>query len=204
MGGNTMSSNNMSSDEQSGKKGRRFSIGGASVSILIITFLVGSVSWNGVNVALDWTNTESFCVSCHEMRVNLEEYEESVHDKNRTGVKATCPDCHVPKEIGPKLYAKILAVKDIYYHLTGSIDTQEKYDAHRLSMAEAVWARMKSTDSRECRNCHDVPSMLFEEQEGRAARKHENMLEINKTCIDCHKGVAHELPDGYDEDEDQG
>ena len=199
-----MSSSNTSSDSQSDKKGRRFSIGGASISILVSTFLVGSLSWSGFNAALDWTNTESFCVSCHEMQQNLKEYEDSVHDKNRTGVKATCPDCHVPKEFGPKMYSKIWAAKDIYYHLTGSIDTQEKYDAHRLSMAEVVWAKMKQTDSRECRNCHDVPSMLFEEQEGRAARKHKNMLEINKTCIDCHKGVAHDLPDGYDEDEDQG
>ncbi len=70
-------------------------------------------------------------------------------------------------------------------------------------MAEAVWAKMKATDSRECRNCHSVESMLLDEQQCRAARKHENMQEKGKTCIDCHKGVAHELPLDYEEPEEE-
>jgi nitrate/TMAO reductase-like tetraheme cytochrome c subunit len=84
----------------------------------------------------------------------------------------------------------------------GTIDTKEKYDEHRLSMAERVWEKMEATDSRECRRCHVVDSMAFDEQQGRAARKHESMKESGKTCIKCHKGVAHELPPDYEEGED--
>jgi len=71
-----------------------------------------------------------------------------------------------------------------------------------LTMAKRVWEKMKDTDSRECRRCHVVDSMALDEQQGRAARKHESMKESGKTCIDCHKGVAHELPQDYDETED--
>ena len=29
--------------------------------------------------------------------------------------------------------------------------------------------------------------------------KHDNIEPIERTCIDCHKGIAHELPEGVDE-----
>jgi len=144
---------------------------------------------------------QQICVSCHEMQVNLTEYTDTVHDKNRTGVATTCPDCHVPKEFTSKLIAKVRASKDLYYHLLGSIDTPEKYEAHRLTMAKKVWAMMRETDSQTCRSCHTVSAMAFEEQQGRAARKHKSMSLKGKTCIDCHRGIAHELPVGYMEDD---
>jgi len=149
------------------------------------------------------TNTEQFCVSCHEMQINFEEYEDSAHDKNHTGVVVTCPDCHVPKAFWPKIYAKLYAAKDVYHHFAGTIDTEEKYEAYRLTMAKAVWKRMKENDSRECRSCHDAESMDFSAQPGRAARKHENLAQSGKTCIDCHKGIAHSLPEDYDESEEE-
>jgi cytochrome c-type protein NapC len=178
--------------------------GSGSLVMIVSVFVIGILFWSGFNAAMDWTNTEDFCVSFHEMRVNLEEYEDGFHDKNRIGVVATCPDCHVPKEFGPKLWAKLRASKDSYHHLMGAIDTKEKYEDHRLQMAQVVWAKMEATDSRECRNCHSVEAMLLDEQQGRAVRKHEYMQEKGKTCIDCHKGVAHELPLDYEEPEDEG
>jgi len=174
-------------------------VGSISIIMIVAMFTLGILFWSGFNAAMEWTNTEQFCVSCHEMKLNYEEYEGSLHDKNRVGIVVTCPDCHVPKEFRPKLWAKIRASKDIYYHLLGTIDSKEKYEKHRLQMAQAVWKNMKATDSRECRNCHSVNDMLLEEQQGRAARKHASMQEKGKTCIDCHKGVAHELPEDYED-----
>ncbi|MBL1277269.1 MAG: NapC/NirT family cytochrome c [Ectothiorhodospiraceae bacterium] len=174
----------------------------APLIAIIIAIITGALMVSGFNVAVSETNTESFCVSCHEMEINYEEYKDTVHYKNRTGVRATCPDCHVPKEFGPKMAAKIRAAKDVWHHLLGTIDNEEKYEAYRLTMAKVVWKQMEETDSRECRVCHTVESMAFEEQQGRAARKHKKMAETGKTCINCHKGVAHELPEDYDESED--
>lgn len=91
----------------------------------------------------------------HEMRDNVyEEYVQTVHYNNRTGVRATCPDCHVPKEWIYKVKRKIQATNELYHKALGSIDTREKFEAKRLELARHVWDAMKETDSRECRNCH--------------------------------------------------
>jgi nitrate/TMAO reductase-like tetraheme cytochrome c subunit len=77
--------------------------------------------------------------------------------------------------------------------IIGTIDTPEQFEAHRLALAEHVWATMKATDSRECRNCHSMQSMNLALQ-NRPARQ--AALEKGQTCIDCHQGIAHQLPKG--------
>ena len=162
---------------------------------VVFLFIAGIVFWAGFNTVLEATNTEEFCISCHEMKTTVyEEYRLTNHALSRSGVRATCPDCHVPKPFVPKMIAKIRASKDVYHNLLGTIDTTEKFNARRLEMAEAVWTRMKETDSRECRNCHDDQSFDYMKQSRRAATLHQEGLNDGKTCIDCHKGIAHRLP----------
>ncbi len=176
-------------------------------TLLSVGFVVGIMFWGGFNWALEATNTEKFCISCHEMKDNVyKEYKETVHYTNRTGVRATCPDCHVPKEWGHKIIRKIMASKELYHKLLGTIDTPEKFKKNRLWMATNEWKRMKETDSRECRNCHNFGSMDLEKQESRSADKHDpHVWEVldgktpTKTCIDCHRGIAHKLPKGAEE-----
>ena len=93
--------------------------------------------------------------------------------------------------------AKIMAVKDVYHELVGTISTPEDYEAHRLSMASAVWKKMKASDSGECRNCHNFEYMDFTLQESRAANEHQRAIDTGMTCIDCHQGIAHSLPEGH-------
>lgn len=173
-------------------------------SILVVGIIAGVLFWGGFNTALEMTNTEEFCLSCHEMRDNVyPEYKETIHYTNRTGVRATCPDCHVPKEWGYKMVRKIEASRELWGKLVGTIDTPEKFEAKRLTLARSEWKRMKASDSRECRNCHSLESMNIENQKQRARKQHEMALADNMTCIDCHKGIAHHLPEGMtDEDYD--
>ena len=76
----------------------------AKYSFLTLTlggFFAGIIFWGGFNTALEATNTLEFCISCHEMRDNVyQEYKKTVHYSNRTGVRAICSDCHVPKDWG--------------------------------------------------------------------------------------------------------
>lgn len=175
----------------------RYSFGG----IAIFFTLAGIIFWGGFNWSMELTNTEEFCISCHEMEENVyQEYKDTIHYSNRSGVRATCPDCHVPKEWVHKVARKIRATNELYHKILGTIDTPEKFNEHRLELAQHVWDEMKANDSRECRNCHDMKFMDFDEQEGRSRRKHEAAKEDGKTCIDCHKGIAHELPDDYEEE----
>ncbi len=160
-------------------------------------FIAGVVFWGGFNTALEITNTEAFCVSCHEMYSNVyQELKPTIHYTNRSGVRATCPDCHVPHEWTNKIARKMQASKEVWGKLFGVINTREKFVAMRRELAEHEWARLKANDSLECRNCHDLGYMDFTRQSPRAATAHEAFLVSGeKTCIDCHKGIAHELPD---------
>lgn len=161
---------------------------------------LGIIFWGGFHTVVEATNTEEFCIGCHEMRDNVyKEYKETIHYSNRTGVRAVCADCHVPKTWGHKMLRKIQATNELYHKLVGTVNTPEKFKAHRLTMAKRVWKTMKETDSRECRNCHHFNYMNMEDQDKSARKKHKKSLEEGKTCIDCHKGIAHELPDDYDE-----
>ncbi|SOC09097.1 pentaheme c-type cytochrome TorC [Rhodobacter maris] len=158
--------------------------------------LVGAVGWNGFHYAVEATTTTEFCLSCHSMQGNFEEYKTTVHYSNPMGVRAECADCHVPKS-GWRLYrAKVLAAKDLWGEITGSIDTPEKFEAHRLEMAETVWADMKANDSIGCRSCHSFEAMDFAHQtKPDAATQMQKAMQEGGTCIDCHKGIAHHLPD---------
>ncbi|MBF0285589.1 MAG: NapC/NirT family cytochrome c [Magnetococcales bacterium] len=170
-------------------------LGGAPLKILAVFFLLGILFWGAFHWALDMTNRESFCITCHEMKDYVyKEYTNSVHYANRTGVRATCPDCHVPKQWQHMIVRKIQASAELYHKAMGSIDTPEKFEAKRLALATKVWNTMKATDSRECRNCHEYQSMDFTKQGYRGFDNHERGFSQGKTCIDCHKGIAHRLP----------
>jgi len=175
----------------------RYSVGFISVTGIIL----GILFWGGFNWSLEVTNTEKFCISCHEMEQFVyEEYKDTVHYNNGTGVRATCPDCHVPREWQYKLPRKVRASNELWHKMLGSIDTPEKFEAKRLELARHVWASMEKTDSRECRNCHDFDSMDYFEQGRRAVDAHIRGEDEGKTCINCHRGIAHSLPALYEED----
>jgi len=168
------------------------------LAISSIAFVLGIIFWGGFNTAMEATNTLEFCTTCHEMRDNVyQEYKETIHFTNRTGVRAVCSDCHVPKDWTHKMVRKIQASGEVWGKLTGSIDTKEKFEAKRMELATHEWDRMKNNGSRECRNCHSFESMSPDLQKQTPYKKHMKAKEEGKTCIDCHKGIAHHLPKEY-------
>ena len=138
-----------------------------------------------------------FCTGCHEMRDNVyAELQSTIHFTNRSGVRAKCSDCHVPHDWTDKMARKMQASKEVWGKIFGTINTREKFLNMRLELAKHEWHRLKSNDSLECRNCHNFDYMDFTRQSPRAAEQHSTSLASGeKTCIDCHKGIAHELPD---------
>jgi len=165
---------------------------GTTLGAALFFMIVGVIFWGGFNTAMEATNTLDFCISCHEMEENVyQEYTKTVHFTNRSGVRATCSDCHVPDPWVHKVVRKVQASNEILHKVLGSIDTPEKFDEKRLTLARNVWRAMKATDSRECRNCHDFDSMKPEDQKKRSRKQHINGMQAGNTCIDCHKGIAH-------------
>jgi len=163
-------------------------------------FFAGIIFWGGFNTVLEATNSEQFCVSCHEMSDNaLAELRTTIHYSNRSGVRATCADCHVPHDWVNKIARKMEASKEVWGWLFGTINTREKYEDKRRELAEREWARLKANDSLECRNCHHFEYMDLTLQQSLASQLHAIALGTgDATCIDCHKGIAHQLPDMTD------
>lgn len=174
------------------------------LSLLLVGFFAGIIFWGGFHTGLEATNTLEFCTSCHEMRDTVyQEYKETIHYSNRTGVRAICSDCHVPRDWSHKMVRKAKASFEVWGKLTGSIDTPEKFEAKRMTLATHEWERMKATGSIECRNCHSWEGMSSEKQKQSVFKKHTAAQKEGKTCIDCHKGIAHRLPKEY-VDPDEG
>lgn len=183
----------MSGAEPTGRRRGLVRTAGIALGLLAVAVVLVA----GGAAGLAWTNTEAFCISCHEMRDNVyAEFKGTIHDRNRTGVRAVCSDCHVPREPVAMMIRKFQASFELYHKAVGTIDTKEKFEARRYEMAKRVWTRMKKTDSLECRNCHHAEAMTAELQSEKAQRRHEKGKAEGKTCIDCHFGIAHKEPEG--------
>ncbi|CAG19879.1 pentaheme c-type cytochrome TorC [Photobacterium profundum] len=170
------------------------------ISLGVLTlggFLAGIIFWGGFNTALEATNTEEFCVGCHADNI-APEYAGTIHDKNRSGVRATCPDCHVPHDWTSKISRKIQASKEVFAHFAGFIDTPEKFEERRITLAQHEWDRFSANKSLECRNCHDYDGMDFTKMSPTARIQMKQAKERDQSCLDCHKGIAHHLPENMD------
>jgi nitrate/TMAO reductase-like tetraheme cytochrome c subunit len=78
------------------------------------------------------------------MQWACQEYQQSVHSTNRTGVRAGCHDCHIPHHYPALLWYKAKAgIKDAIGEMRGVISTEEKFNKERLRMAKEVWAEYK-------------------------------------------------------------
>jgi trimethylamine-N-oxide reductase cytochrome c-type subunit TorC len=165
-------------------------------SISLTAFIMGIIFWGGFNTALEATNTEEFCISCHSMESKpYKELQETVHWSNHSGVRATCPDCHVPHDWGRKVARKIEASSDVWGWLFNTVNTSEKFEDKRLEMASREWARFERDDSLACKNCHNYDSMKWETMSKLAQKQMKRAAEKDQSCVDCHKGIAHKLPD---------
>jgi cytochrome c-type protein NapC len=167
--------------------------------VLLAGFALGIAGLSLFGTTMIYTSTEAFCAtSCHEMANNSNmEYAGSGHDMNRTGVRATCVDCHVPHAPIPLYIAKMGALNDLWsHHVSHTIDTREKFEAQRPKMAQRVWTYMKGNDSRECRHCHQADHMDPDKQSPVAVAMHERGQREKLTCVDCHFSLTHHEPQG--------
>jgi len=157
--------------------------------------IIGAVGLGILNEVLHATSSNEFCYVCHSHEQFIKpEYEASTHFANTSGVRASCADCHLPRDQIDLILTKIAVSVDIIPELLGRLNTAEKYEAARAEMAEAVWEEYRDNDSEYCRHCHTVEAMNLETQGNMARRRHASAGERDMTCIDCHRGIVHALP----------
>ena len=164
------------------------------VKVLIIAILIFAVTIP-LAVMSPYLNRTEFCLSCHEMDLPHRDYVKSSHFSNPSGTRAECSSCHVPRRIVPKFVRKMIAVREVYAHFSGVLDTEKKFEDERARLAKRVWADMKANNSRECRYCHNQEAFVFAEfKKPKEAERMQKGLKENQTCIDCHKGKIHKMP----------
>ena len=168
----------------------RFSL----LSILVVGILIGSLGFIPSAVVIESTGSVEFCLTCHVMQTAFDEYQQSSHAANRTGVTATCAECHLPHEYPEKLFVKASRITEVWSYMTGVIGTPEKYEQQRLAMAQAVCDEYADNQSAPCRGCHQAEKMASDKQKEHAVKAHQRAKRNNTTCIVCHKGIAHKLP----------
>ena len=177
---------------------RRWLLGipvGGFLALVLGAALLGSFNW-----ILHQSSSNEFCYVCHSHEAFIKpEYEASSHFKNTSGVRASCADCHVPHDWLGTVLLKARATLDIIPEVAGKLSTAEKYESHRRDMAIAVWRDYLRRDSDYCESCHTTDAMVLENQERRTQRKHEQAEEKGESCIECHQGVVHKLPENWKE-----
>ncbi len=163
---------------------------------------VGAAGLLVMNKVLHATSTSEFCLSCHTHQgISVAEFEAASHSYNNTGVRAECADCHLPdpeEKFFHYLLAKIIVSKDIFAEIRGVANTDEKYEAHRGEWAKKVWTEYRENESEYCLHCHQFDHMTIESQPRLAQRRHQRAIENGQSCIDCHQGIAHKLPENWE------
>ncbi len=162
----------------------------------VVAFFLGAIALGGFNTALHMSSETEFCFACHSHELNIRpEYEASSHAHNAAGVRAECSDCHLPRPWFEYVWTKMVVSLDIIPELQGVISTEEKYEARRGELKRKVWTHYKENGSEYCMHCHQWEHMAAESQSKMATRMHERAQERGQTCIDCHRGLAHDLRD---------
>lgn len=158
----------------------------------------GLVISAGTTSVIRQTNTTEFCVSCHVYEDFYEEFQQSEHFRNATGVQASCASCHLPHDNWASMIAAKAhsGFKDVWAYTLGGIDTPEDFEARRAVLARDIWAQYERNDSQFCRHCHEPDAWDLDAQSTAARGAHRSVVEGDATCIACHKGIAHSIPEG--------
>ncbi|MGB5211249.1 MAG: NapC/NirT family cytochrome c [Gammaproteobacteria bacterium] len=168
-----------------------------------LMLVVGAAGLLVMNTVLHVTSTTEFCLSCHTHTVNsVDEYEASSHANNASGVRAQCADCHLPnpeehwfRYVGMKMIVSL----DIIAEIRGIAHDPADYEAHRGPWAKKVWIEYRENKSEFCLHCHAFDHMVEADQPRMAQRRHSKAEERGQSCIDCHQGIVHKLPENWDQ-----
>lgn len=135
---------------------------------LIGFFAILIVCGYGVNA---YTNSPSFCKSCHEMQPEYATHSVSVH-KN-----ISCVECHDKPGIQNIIPNKIKLLKEVYVHFTGV-------------PKQITVKNLNSVPTENCLQCHKETKLV--KATGDLNVNHPgHILKDGIPCITCHSGISH-------------
>ena len=151
----------------------------------------------GTQVMVVATGTNEFCGgACHSMQW-------VAASTRPAATRSTGPACRRAATIAtfrtttPRLlwYKAKAGIKDVIGEMRGVIDTEEKFKKERARMAEHVWAEYKANNPPIAGPATRSLVRSSAKQKDFVRPMHEQFLAGQMTCIDCHKGIAHKLPE---------
>lgn len=156
--------------------------------------IIGAGGVIGLRQVNTMTSTDDFCSNCHSMAYVVADatYQQSMHRAGPSGVRASCGDCHIPRDnLLRETYAHASqSIKDIYREIRFNFSDPAVWAERRPALTRAVLSRMRDEDSVTCRSCHDAAAIRPRTAQGRAA--HAVASVPGMTCIDCHLNLVHQ------------
>jgi nitrate/TMAO reductase-like tetraheme cytochrome c subunit len=138
---------------------------------LLFVSLVGCiVVFGGGYGVLSFTNSPSFCASCHEMAPEYSTYTASAHNQ------ISCVQCHIKPGFVNMVTHKMKSVKEVYYHVTGVPN-------------QIVQTEEEAVSNENCFQCHSKNRLVT--ASGDLKVNHKGHIEENIPCVTCHAGVVH-------------
>ncbi|MEH7095062.1 NapC/NirT family cytochrome c [Neobacillus vireti] len=138
---------------------------------LLFVSLIGCiVLFGGGYGVLSFTNSPSFCSSCHEMQPEYTSYTASAHNQ------ISCVQCHIKPGTVNMLTHKMKSLKEVYYHVTGVPE-------------QIVQTEEEAVSSQNCLQCHSKNRLVT--ASGDLKVNHKGHIEQGIPCITCHSGVVH-------------
>jgi nitrate/TMAO reductase-like tetraheme cytochrome c subunit len=132
-------------------------------------FFVAVVFGGGYGV-LSYTNSPSFCASCHEMAPEYSTYTASAHNQ------ISCVQCHIKPGFTNMVTHKMKSMKEVYYHVTGVPE-------------QIVQTEEEAVSNTNCLKCHSKNRLVT--ASGDLKVNHKGHIEKDIPCITCHAGVVH-------------
>jgi nitrate/TMAO reductase-like tetraheme cytochrome c subunit len=138
---------------------------------LLIGVLVGLlVVFGGGYGVLSFTNSSTFCASCHEMAPEYATYTASTHNQ------ISCVQCHIKPGFTNVITHKINSMKEVYRHVTNV-------------PGQIVQTEKEVITNQNCSRCHSKNRLVT--ASGDLKVNHNGHIEKNIPCITCHSGVVH-------------
>lgn len=135
--------------------------------ISLITLIVVGAGGYGV---IAFTNSPTFCSSCHEMAPEYTTYKASAHNN------ISCVQCHIKPGAINMMTHKVKSLKEVYYHVTGVPE-------------QIVQTEEEAISNENCLQCHTKNRLVT--ASGDLKVNHKGHIEKGIPCITCHAGVAH-------------
>jgi nitrate/TMAO reductase-like tetraheme cytochrome c subunit len=138
--------------------------------LLFFGIIFCAVVFGGGYGVLSFTNSPSFCSSCHEMAPEYSTYTASAHNQ------ISCVQCHIKPGFTNMITHKMKSMKEVYYHVTGVPE-------------QIVQTEEEAVSNENCLKCHSKNRLVT--ASGDLKVNHKGHIEKDIPCITCHAGVVH-------------